>query len=393
MMPFLLIVSLSALMMGTLNAQGRFGVPAFAPSLFNMAAITVGVILKIAGAAPQTAVAGWAIGTLLGGFLQFGIQVPPLWRDGYRFWPHLAGSFRDESVRRIARLMAPATLGLAATQVNILVNTQFASDQPGAVSWLNYAFRLIYLPVGIFGVAIATVTASSLARRAAERDIAGMKAQLSQGLRHVALLTIPCTVGLIALAKPIVGLIYERGRFMPADTEATALALVGYAIGLYAYSGVKVVAPAFYALDKTFVPLLASCCAVAVNLILNLAAHRSIGYLGLALGTALGAFVNLTVLIVFFRRLTSGYASPKGLPKQLVQVLTASLVMGAVIWGAWQLSDGWLAGSETVIKSLRMVRVLGGVALGAGTYLLVCRLIRISEIDEILVALLRRKRR
>ncbi len=400
MMPFLLVVSLAALMMGMLNARGIFGRPAVAPALFNVAAIAVGVGLWLAGATPQVAVVGWSLGTIVGGAAQLAVQLPPLFADGFRIRPRLAGSLADPNVRRMARLMAPATAGLAATQLNIFINTQFASGQPGAVSWLNYAFRLMYLPIGLFGVAIATVTASGLARRAAEKDLAGLKAALSQGMRHVAFLTVPSTVGLAVLAEPIVGLIYQHGRFGPADTSATAVALMGYSLGLYAYSGVKVVAPAFYALDHSRLPVMASAAAVATNLLLNLAAHRwlgsmGLGYLGLAAGTSLGALVNLGVLSLSFRSFTREVAGPGGLFAQLAKVLLASALMGAAVLLAIRGFDAALVarGIGARVFWVRLARVAGGVPLGALLYAALCRALGIGEMEEILAALRRRRAR
>lgn len=392
MMPFLPVVSLAAVMMGMLNARGSFGTPALAPTLFNLAAIVVGIGLKLAGAQPHTAVIGWSAGTLAGGFLQFAVQVPPLWKQGYRPIPILTGAWRDESVRRVARLMAPATVGLAATQINIFVNTQFASSQPGANAWLNYAFRLLYLPIGIFGVAIATVTTTSLAKSAAAGDMAEMKAGLNRGLRHVAFLTVPATVGLIVLAEPVIGLLFQHGRFKASDTQATALALIAYAIGLYAYSGVKVAAPAFYALDRTRVPLIASAGAVVTNIALNVIAFRWIGYVGLAIGTSLGAWMNLAVLTGSFRSFTKGVPGPKGLFGQLARVALASAIMGLVVWGTLHVAQPALAGFGDTVRA-RAVRALGGVGLGAVVYAIACKLLRIGEMNEIVGALRRRRRK
>jgi putative peptidoglycan lipid II flippase len=395
MMPFLLLVSLAAVMMGMLNARGRFSLPALAPSLFNVAAIVAGAGLWLSGAGPQVAVVGWSLGTLFGGFLQFTVQVPQLWRDGYRPVPRLLGVWSDPAIRRIARLMAPATLGLAAVQVNILINTQFASSEPGAISWLNFAFRLMYLPIGIFGVAIATVTASSLARRAAQKDLAGVRAGLNQGLRHVAFLTLPSTIGLFVLAEPIIGLIYQHGRFTPSDTTKTAWALASYSMGLYAYSGVKVAAPAFYALDRVRFPLLASAAAVLTNLAVNGLAHRYLmahgaGFIGIAFGTSLGAMVNLVILAVAFRRLTRDVAAPKGLFLQLGKVLLASALMGLGV-GASE----WLLRSQLVAHGahaglVHLVCVLVCVPLGAVAYAAACRALKVSELDEVISALRRR---
>ena len=391
MMPFLLLLSLAAVMMGMLNARGRFGMPALAPALFNLAAIGVGIGLKIAGAAPEIAVYGWALGTLLGGMLQLAVQLPQLWADGYRLIPRFLGIWKDPAVRRIARLMAPATVGLAAVQINIFINTQFASGEPGAVAWLNYAFRLMYLPIGIFGVAIATVTASSLAQRAAHQDIPGMRAALSQGLRQVAFLTVPSTFGLAVLAPALIALIYQHGRFTSSDTTHTSLALMGYAVGLYAYSGVKVAAPAFYALDKSRVPVIASLAAVATNLVFNAIAHRWLGYVGLALGTSLGAIVNLLILTIAFRKATRGAPAPSGLFLQLAKVILASAAMGAAIVGAIAAIDSALAG---VLAGWKTGAVCIGLSVPAGglVYFAACRLLRVTELDQALAVLRRRAR-
>jgi putative peptidoglycan lipid II flippase len=417
MMPFLFIVSFSAVLMGIHNARGRFSIPAFAPALFNVAAILIGIGLKLAGVSSEGAVVGWSIGTLLGGAAQLGIQVPSLLREGFSLLPSFRGLWHDEMLRRMTRMMAPATLGLAATQVNIFVNTQFASTQPGANAWLNYAFRLMYLPIGIFGVAIATVTASTLAHRAAERNIVGMKFSLHQGLRHVALLTIPSTAGLIILAEPIIALIFQHGRFTVADTQHTALALMGYVLGLYAYSGIKVVAPAFFALNQSRIPLLGSASAVLVNLSFNILAHPTMGYVGLALGTSLGALVNFAVLTIAFRRscrrlVAEGYdagrqqedsagqkaPAPRGsLLAHLARIIFASLLMTAVVWASMRAFDrAWLRlfGSPfTGGLGQQGLRVFFGIAVGVITYGVACRILGIVELREIMAAFRRRRRR
>jgi putative peptidoglycan lipid II flippase len=250
MMPFLLLVSLAAVAMGILNAQSRFTAPAIAPALFNVGSIAVGLGLWAAGWPPERAVVGWAVGTMVGGVLQLAAQLgAPRPRLPDPAGP-VARALADPRLRRIGRLMGAAVVGLSATQVNILVNTIFASHQVGANTWLQMAFRLMQLPLGVFGVAIATVAGAGVAQRAAARDMPAVKATLGAAMRHVAFLNVPSAVGLAVLARPIISMIYEHGRFRPEDTAATAQALVFYAVGLYAYSGVKVFAPAFYALDE-----------------------------------------------------------------------------------------------------------------------------------------------
>ena len=199
MMPFLPLVSFAAVAMGMLNAEGRFGIPALSPALFNVVAILWAGVLWRMGLSVEQVVLGWAFGTLAGGLAQFLVQVPSLRRLGFRFRPDWAPG--DPGLRQMGRLMAPATVGLAAVQVNIFVSSIFASQQPGAVSWLDYAFRLLYLPIGLFGVALGTIATAGLARRAAEGDMEGLRTTLRQSLSMLAYLTLPATVGLMAAGR------------------------------------------------------------------------------------------------------------------------------------------------------------------------------------------------
>lgn len=388
MMPFLPIVSFAAVTMGMLNARKRFATPALAPALFNVAAILVGGGLWLADADPRTAVTGWAIGTLLGGLSQLVVQFPPLWQAGWRFRPSL-WPWSEPAVGRLVTLMAPAIVGLAATQVNILVNTWFASGEAGANAWLSYAFRVMYLPIGVFGVAVATVTQSTLASRAAAKDGEGLAAGLGLGLRHVALLTVPSTFGLLVLAEPVMSLLYEGGRFSATDSAASAVALSGYAVGLYAYSAVKVVAPAFYALERPRMPVLASAAAVTVNLVLNFSLHDRLGYLGLALGTSLGAIANVAVLVFAFRHVT-GRGIPGGVGDQLVRVGLAGLAMAGAVWAV---QAGLVEALPLSGKLARLAQVSVGVGLGAVVYTLVCRALGVGEVDTLIGVVRRRLRR
>jgi putative peptidoglycan lipid II flippase len=329
MMPFLPMVSFAALAMGMLNAEEKFGVPALSPAMFNVATIGWGVVLMLLGLPMEQVALGWAVGTLLGGLGQFLIQAPPLLRLGFRYQPEWAPG--DPGIRQIAALMAPATVGLAAVQINIFVNSFFASFEPGAVSWLTYAFRVLYLPIGIFGVAAGTVAASSLARRVAAGDTEGVRKTLRESLSMLAFLTLPATVGLLVLAEPIVRLLYERGQFDADATRGTAAALSFYAVGLVAYTSVKVLAPAFYALGTPRVALIASALAVSTNLAVNVALFRPFGFRAVALGTALGSIVNATFLAVVFERRQGGLRG-HGLVALLLRMALAAAVMVPVCW-------------------------------------------------------------
>jgi putative peptidoglycan lipid II flippase len=329
MMPFLPLVSFAAVAMGMLNAEERFAVPALSPALFNVVAVLWGVGLWVSGLPLEHVVLGWSAGTLLGGVAQLLVQVPVLRRLGWRFRPEWAP--HDPGLRRIARLMAPATVGLSAVQVNIFVNSHFASHEPGAVSWLDYAFRLLYLPIGIFGVAIGTIAMSGLARRAAEGDMEGLRTTLRQSLSMLAYLTIPATVGIMVLRVPVVRLLYQWGRFGPADTEATATALFLYAFGLVGYTAVKVLAPAFYALDQPRGPLMASGLAVATNLTVVGLLYSRLGFRAVAVGTAVAALLNAGLLAALFERRVGGLLE-RGLVRSIAPMAAAAAVMGGVVW-------------------------------------------------------------
>jgi len=390
MMPFLLLVSLSAVAMGMLNAQSRFTAPAIAPALFNVGSIAVGAALWLAGWPPERAVLGWSAGTMVGGFLQLAVQIPSLVRLGYRVRPRLGrGDLADPRLRRIGRLMGMAVVGLSATQVNILVNTWFASHDVGAPSWLQYAFRLMQLPLGVFGVAIATVAGAGVAQRAAANDMGAIRATLGSAMRLVAFLNVPSAVGLAVLARPIIAMIFQHGRFGAADTDATAQALVLYAIGLYAYSGVKVFAPAFYALDEARVPVMGSVLGMISNVVLNVALYPVLGFRGVALGTSLAALANFAVLAVAWRRRHGGLGGA-GLLAQLGKVVAASAVLAAAARGAERGLDDLLAPG-----GLRRQLAVGLLPVLAGglAYLGAARALRIAEFGELVSAVRRRRAR
>src|SRR6476646_6820877 len=309
MWPFILLVSLAALVMGILNAKNVFGAPAMASSYFNLGSIIAGVAIGwwIDPHFGSRSLIGLAIGTLAGGCWQLAAQFPALRRVGYRFHPDFI--WRDKGVRIVLTLMGPAVIAASAVQVNVLVNSGFAARLgDGPVSWLNIAFRLMQLPLGIFGVAVGTVTLPLVSRTAALGDMDGFRSALAHALRLVTLLTIPAAIGLIVLAGPIISVIYEHGRFTSEATRQTAGALQFYAIGLAAYSAVKVLAPAFYALDKRYLPMMVSIFSIAINFVLNwfFMFRMSLGHRGLALSTSLVALTNFLLLYIMMRK----YAGP-----------------------------------------------------------------------------------
>ena len=330
---------------------------------------------------------GLALGTLLGGVLQAGIQWPALHREGFRFRFELKPS--DPGMREVLRLMIPGTVGLAAVQINIFVNTVLATSQgTGAVSWLDYAFRLMYLPIGVFGVSIATAAIPTIATYAARDDLNGVRQTVSSGLRMMLMLNVPATVGLIALAVPIVGLIYERGRFLSTDTSATAAALMCYAPGLIGYSAVKIVSPTFYALRDSRTPVMVSMASVAANMILNLTLVRVLGYRGLALGTALAAILNAGLLMYLLRGRIGGIDGRR---------VTIALAKIAVASGVMAVASIW---AEHAVRLAfpgiglvpRLLHVSAGIGTGVVALVLAAKLLRIEEFDQALAAVVRRGR-
>jgi putative peptidoglycan lipid II flippase len=388
MLPFLPIVSLAAVAMGMLNAQDRYSMPALAPAVFNVVCIAIGAALYLGGTGGHNVVIGWAVGTILAGLFQLGVQLPPLWRLDYRPRFRLDPLFRDPALRRIGALMLPSIAGLAAVQLNVVVSTHFASDEAGAVSWLSYAFRFLQFPIGVFGVAIGTVSATRFAEAAVQKDRNALSDHVAEGLRLVFFLCVPATVGLMVLDVPIIRLIFERGAFKPHATLQTARALELFSLGLVAYAAVKVIAPAFYAVQKPRYAVAASLCAVAGNLLVSITLHRYYGYAILALGVAAAATLNFTVLYVAFHRAVAPIPHV-ALLGYLLKIGAASAVMGLAVWGTGQTLEQRL-GSATL--SARLIGALVPVVLGALVYALICAILGVPELRHYLLRLKRRRR-
>ncbi|MEP6937697.1 MAG: murein biosynthesis integral membrane protein MurJ [Chthoniobacterales bacterium] len=399
MFPFILLVSLAALVMGMLNAKDVFGVPAMASSFFNLGSIIGGVLLCY-WLDPQAdwrhphfgerGLIGLAIATLIGGLLQLLVQLPAAGRVGFRFRPDF--SWRDPGVRTILTLMGPATIAASAVQVNVAVNSGFASALgDGPMTWLNIAFRLMQLPLGIFGVAIATVTLPLVSRSAAVGNREQFRGALAHALRLVMLLTIPSAIGLIILAEPIISLIYQHGRFTASATAQTAAALRFYAIGLVGYSAVKVLAPAFYALDKRNLPMLVSLLSIAVNFCLNwfFTFHLGLGHRGLALSTSAVAITNF-LLLYFMMRHYAGRLETGALLATFGKLLVAGAVLAGICFGA----EWFFFPSVTALRIWqKLLAVSVTIGAGAAAFFGVAYLLRVAEVHDVKVLVQRRLRR
>jgi len=381
MFPFILLVSLAALAMGMLNVSNVFGVPAIASSFFNLGFIGGGVFFSwiIDPSFGERSLVGLAIGILIGGVLQLVVQLPSLRKAGFSLNLVRACKWhRDPDLLAILKLIAPATLAAGAVQVNVMVNSIFASWLgDGTISWLTCAFRLMQFPLGVFGIAVATVTLPIVSKLAADRKTALLRETLARAMRLSVFLTLPSAVGLFFLATPIVSLVYQHGKFCPDDTSHTAIALQSYALGLVSYACIKVLSPAFYALDCKWEPALVSFLSIGLNLLLNwlFIFQFGFGYRGLALSTALSACFNFGALYCRMSFYTEGLESMQ-FASTTLRTLVSTLTMATVccglthIWGRWIFSPYlWVRGTS----------LLAIVFAAVSCYLGACRVLRMEE--------------
>ena len=392
MYPFILLVSLAALVMGMLNARNVFGMPAMASSFFNLGSIVSGVLLGywLDPHFGARAILGLAIGTLVGGTLQLVVQLPALRRAGHSFHPDF--HWRDPGVRSILRLMGPSVIAASTTQLNVLVNSVFASQLgDGPTFWLTVAFRLMQLPLGIFGVALGTVALPLLARMAATGNTEAFRSELARGMRLTFLMTIPSSIGLMVLAEPIISVLYQHGRFGAHETAESAAALRLYAIGLCGYAALKVLVNAFYALERRRTPMLVSFLAVGLNLALNwtLTVRFNWGHRGLALSTACVATTNFLILYALMRS-HLGRLESRAMLALLSKLALASAVLLLASWaGAHFLLADWAVQSFWP-KCLSLVLV---IVLAAAAFFVSASALGIGEVHEIARAVQRRLRR
>ena len=371
MFPYLLFVSFAAIAMGLLNSKGRFGIPACASTFFNVSSVAVGIggyyLFPLIEIHPVT---GMAIGVIVGGIAQFLIQVPSMYRVGYRYRPLL--SLRDPRVLQVLHLIGPAVLGVAAVQVNLLTNTFFITSDSGWLTWITRAYRVMHLPIGIFGVAISTVALPQLAKLVAAGETENFRNALSYSLRLMLVLTIPAGIGLMVLSEPICRLLYEWGATLEEDTMETARLLFVYAFGLCGFSILKIVTDGFYAYKDIRAPVIVSICAVVLNICLNyLFIYRGffLDPRAVVFSTVLTVTLNCAVLLLLLRRKVERLGLRSVVPLTL-KTLIASVVMGFVCW----LTNGvieadWL-GTEGIIP--RTVGVFAPIGMSllilAGMY-------------------------
>jgi len=392
MFPFILLVSIAALVMGMLNAKNVFGVPAMASSFFNIGSIIGGLALGywIDPHFGLRALIGLAFATVIGGALQLAVQLPSLARLGYRFRPDLR--WRDAGVKAVLLLMGPSVIAASTTQFNVLINSIFASGlEDGAIFWLAAAFRLMQLPLGIFGVALGTVTLPLLSRLVVAGRMDAFRSELARAMRWAMLLTLPATAGLMMLAEPIISVVYQHGKFTAYEAAQAAGALRFYAIGLAGYAALKVLVNAFYALDRRKTPMLVSFLAVGLNILLNwiFTVRLGWGHRGLAFSTGCIATFNFLLLYLLMQSQLKGLET-----RHLLLLLVKVAVAGAALVAVCAASSHWLL-ADWRMQSLwiKLPALLATVAAGAAVFAACGVLLHIEELKELLDAVMRRLKR
>ena len=383
MFPFLLFVSMAAIAMGLLNSKGRFGIPACASSFFNLSSLLIGIsgyyIFPEFDMHPTT---GMAVGVIVGGLLQFLIQVPSMYKVGFRY--RFLLNFRDERVIQVLKLMGPAILGVAAVQINQLTNTWFITSEDEWLPWIQGAYRIMHLPLGIFGVAISTVALPQLAKHANAGETELFRNSLSYALRLMLTVIIPASIGLMVLSQPICRLLYERGAFIETDTIGTGGVLFVYAFGLCGFSALKILTDGFYAYKDIRAPVIVSLCGVFLNIILNyIFILRNLYFdpRAVVFSTVLTVTLNSTVLL-FLLRQKVGRIGMLSIVPSASKIIIASIVMGFVCWITHGVIEiDWL-GTDGFIE--RIVGVFVPIGISMVTLSAMYKVLKVEEFDDIL---------
>ena len=367
------VFGISGIVMGILNAQQHFLVPALAPIVYNLAIIGGALILG-----PRFGVAGLAAGVVVGAFGHLLIQLPWLLRTGFRWQPAL--DVRDAGVREVARLMGPRVIGLAITQLSFLVNTILASGlATGSLAALNYAWLLMLLPQGIVAQALATAVFPTFSAQAARGETAEMRATFSTALRSLLFLMVPAAVGLLIAREPIIQLLLQRGRFDANSTSLTAFALQFYALGLLGHSILEIITRAFYALHDTRTPVIVGVTAMALNITLSLVLIGPLSFGGLALANTIATTLEALTLLWLLRGKMGG-VDGRALAPAVLKMGAASALMGVCLYAFLAYTRG---------QSIWLVAA-GALLVGGGTYLVAALALRAGELMSVTRMVLRR---
>lgn len=378
MFPYIFLVSFAALAMGILNSFHKFAAPAFAPVLLNLSVIACSFVTDLFPS-PESAL---AVGVVIGGVAQIAIQVPALLRSGWRFRPRIGLS--HPGVRRAARLMGPVVFGVGVVQINVVVGGQFASFLGNGPQMALYlSDRVMELVLGGYAIAIATVVLPMLSRNRAEGRPEEMRSTLNFAARIILFITVPSTLGLILLRVPIIQVLFEHGEFDAASTALTAWPLLFFALGLSSFSLVKIIVPAFYALEDTRTPVRVAVWAMLLNIAFNFAFFRPLEVGGPALATSLAGFFNAVMLMVIFSR-REGSLDVRSILNSLMRFVLAAVPLGAVAVTLINLPGFYFDQplAERVFALAVTIASSAGVYFVAA-YLLGCR--ELAEVREVFV--------
>jgi len=374
MFPFLLFISLAALVMGALNIRRVFFAPALAPAMLNITIIVMVLLFVPLLEQPIIAVAA---GVTLGGLVQFAFQLPYFFRKDYDL--KLDGGFRHPGLKKMSLLILPATMGMAVSQINIFVSTILASFLPqGSITYLYYSMRLIQFPIGIFGVAMGMAALPALSEHAVKGDVDKLREDFSFALRLLFFITIPAMAGLMALRGPIVNLLFQRGVFDYTATTGTSEALLFYSAGIWAIVGVRVVTATFYSLNDTRTPVKVAVIAMTVNILMSIILMGPMRHAGLAFANAIASGVNFSLLFYFLRK-RLGRIDTRRILRSFIRICIASGIMAVSGWFMLQ-GEIWRISGKIIEKSLYLS---GTIILCLAVYSAVCLLLKSDEMDYI----------
>jgi putative peptidoglycan lipid II flippase len=375
MFPYILLVSLTAVFMGILNSMRHFAAPAAAPIFLNL-----GIILATLWLAPHFSqpIIGTAIGVLIGGILQVGLQIPWLLQEGLSLVP--GWRLDHPALKRIGLLLLPAILGSAIYQINQMVNTLLATYLPeGSVSWLYYADRVTEFPLGIFAIAISTAALPSLAKQAAEKDTTHLRETFSHSLRMVFFIILPTMIGLMVLRGPVFQVLFQRGAFNPQSTRMASQAFFCYSLGLWAFAGIKVIVNGFYALQDTRTPVKIAIMTLLANLFFALILIGPFKHRGLALALSLSSSLQF-ILLAFFLKRKAPILAVKPILITISKSLCASLIMGVCVY----LLYAWTWLSQPCLAFSKQILLLAGLILsGLIIYLIMAKLLGCPELNAL----------
>lgn len=381
MFPYIFFIGLVALCMGILNVLGHFAAPALAPVFLNLSMIVSVLFLSPHLSRP---VFGLAVGVLIGGLLQLLLQIPFLIKNGVLFWSKT--KIYHPGLKRIGLLMLPAVFGAAVYQINMVIGTLLASLLPeGSVSYLYYADRLVQFPLGIFAIATATAVLPSLSKQVAEEDFDGLRETFGHAMNFVFFITIPAMVGLVVLREPIVHLLFKRGAFDATTVRLTAVALLYYCAGLWAFSAVRIVVSMFYALQDTKTPVKMAVISIVVNVVMGIALMGPLKHGGLALATSLASIVNLLLLIWALRR-KIGMLGWRQIMASAARSVVNALLMGLVVWGMSAL----IIPRDNPATLQLLIGVAGAIGAGVASYACLEYISGSQELDRLINALRKR---